>query len=94
MQIEIALPDELANSLYAKWGNLEHKLMEMIVIEAYRDGEISIGKVRELLQMDTNIEVDRFLKAKGLDLDYNEADFELDRQTHQQLQREGKLNIS
>ncbi len=94
MKIQIALPDELANSLYTKWGNLEHKLMEMIVLEAYRDGEISTGKVRELLQMNTTLEVDSFLKAKGIDLDYNDTDFELDRQTHQQLQKEGKLTIS
>ncbi len=46
MQIQIALPDEVADSLLAKWGNLERKLMEMVVIEAYREGSISVGKVR------------------------------------------------
>ncbi|ELS03762.1 Uncharacterized protein family (UPF0175) [Xenococcus sp. PCC 7305] len=92
MQIQIALPDEVADSLSAKWGNLEHKLMEMIVIEAYCEGSIGLGKVRELLGMQTRLEVDTFLKAKGVDLTYNEADFEADRKTHEQLRKEGRLN--
>lgn len=32
--------------------------------------------------MTTRLEVDVFLKAKGMDLHYSEADFEADRQTH------------
>ncbi len=92
MQIQIALPDDVAYSFKAKWGNLERKLLEVLVIEAYREGSISVGKVRELLGMSTRLEVDAFLKAKGVDLHYGEADFEADRQTHEQLQREAKLN--
>ncbi len=92
MQIQIALPDDIAYSLQAKWGSLEQKLLEVLVIEAYREGSISVGKVRELLGMSTRLEVDAFLKAKGVDLHYNEADFEADIQTHKQLQREAKLN--
>ncbi|MBW4640747.1 MAG: UPF0175 family protein [Gloeocapsa sp. UFS-A4-WI-NPMV-4B04] len=92
MQIQIALPDDVAYSLQAKWGSLEQKLLEVLVIEAYREGSISVGKVRELLGMSTRLEVDAFLKAKGVDLHYNEADFEADIQTHKQLQREAKLN--
>lgn len=92
MQIKIALPDEVADSLSAKWGSVERKLMEMIAIEAYREGSISVGKVRELLGMETRWEIDTFLKEKGVDLTYNEADFQADRQIHEQLRNEGKLN--
>ena len=35
MQIQIALPDDVARSLEMKWGSLERKLLEMLVIEAY-----------------------------------------------------------
>lgn len=92
MQIQIALPDDVAHSLEVKWGSLERRLLEMIALEAYREGSISAGKVRELLGMPTRLEVDTFLKAKGVELHYNEADFEADRQTHEQLRQEGKLN--
>jgi predicted HTH domain antitoxin len=90
-QIQIALPDELASSLQEKWGNLERKLMEIIAIEAYREGSISSGKLRELLGFSTPLEADKFLKAKGVYLDYDEEDFIADRQTHEQLEQEGKL---
>ncbi len=91
MQIQIALPDDVAQSLEVKWGSLERKLLEMVVIEAHREGSISVGKVRELLGMSTRLEVDAFLKTKGVDLHYDEADFETDRQTHEQL-RQGNLD--
>ncbi|MBE9170361.1 UPF0175 family protein [Pleurocapsales cyanobacterium LEGE 06147] len=93
MQIQIALPDDIALSLKEKWGSLERKLLEILAIEAYREGSISAGKVRELLGMSTRLEVDAFLKAKGVDLHYDEADLEADHQTHEQLRQQGKLNV-
>lgn len=64
MLLQIALPDDVAYSLEARWGSLERKLLEMLVIEAYREGSITAGKVRELLGMSTRLEVDAFLKAR------------------------------
>lgn len=94
MQIQIALPDDVAHSLEAKWGNLERKLLEMLAIAAYQEGSISAGKVRELLGMSTRLEVDAFLKEKGVYLHYGEADLEADRSSHKQLRQAGKLNIT
>jgi predicted HTH domain antitoxin len=91
MQIQIALPDDVACSLEAKWGSLERKLLEMLAIEAYREGSISAGKVRELLGMSTRLEVDAFLKEKGVYLHYDEADFEQDLFTMRRLEQEGQL---
>lgn len=93
MQIQIALPDDVVRSLEERWGSLERKLLEMLVIEAYRDGSISAGKVRELLGMSTRLEVNAFLKAKGVDLHYDKADLEADRSSHEQLRQSGKLNV-
>ncbi|REJ57411.1 MAG: UPF0175 family protein [Microcystis aeruginosa DA14] len=91
MQIQIALPDNIVSSLEAKWGSLECRLMEMVIVEAYWQRSISVGKVRELLGMKTRLEVDAFLKAKGVDLPYSEADLEADSQIHEQLRQEKKL---
>jgi len=41
--------------------------------------------------MKTRLEVDAFLKAKGVDLPYSEADLEADSQIHEQLRQEEKL---
>lgn len=43
MQIQIALPDEIANSLKNKWGDLERRLLEITLLEAYREGSIIVG---------------------------------------------------
>ena len=91
MQIEIALPDDVARNLTAKWGNLERQILEMVVVQAYQDGVISAGKVRELLGMTTHMEVDAFLKQRGVLLHYDLAELEADRLTHAQLRSEGKL---
>jgi predicted HTH domain antitoxin len=91
MQITIELPDELAHHLEAKWGNLEQKLLELLVLQAYIDVLISSGKVRELLGMATRLEVDAFLKEKGVYLHYDEADFEQDLLRMQKLEKEGKI---
>lgn len=91
MKIQIALPDDLAGSLEAKWGNLEQKVLQMLALEAYKEGSISVGKVRELLGMSTRMEVDAFLKAKGVNLNYDEAELEADGETHTQLRQSGKL---
>ena len=94
MQIQIALPDEIADSLFKKWGNLEYKIMEMIVIQAYQEGTISVGKVKDLLGMETRLEVDAFLQEKGIDLAYDETDFEADQETHQQIRNHDKIKAS
>lgn len=92
MQISIVLPDEVVFCLQTRWGSLEQRLLEMIAIEAYRDSSISVGKVRELLGMSTRLEVDSFLKERGIELNYDQTDLEVDRQTHEQLKELGKLN--
>ena len=89
MQIQIGIPDDVAHSLEAQWGNLERKLLEMLAIAAYQEGLISAGKVRELLGMATRLEVDVFLKDKGVYLHYNEADFEQDMLTMRRLEQKG-----
>lgn len=91
MQVQLVLPDDIAHSLASKWGNLERKLLEMLVLEAYREGSISVGKVRELMGMATRLEADAWLKSKGINLHYSETDLEADRQTHNDLRQEGLL---
>ncbi|WP_242017987.1 UPF0175 family protein [Synechocystis sp. FACHB-383] len=65
--------------------------MEITLIEAYKDGSISVGKLRELLGFSTRLEVDNWLKNKGLNLAYDQLDLAADEQTHQELRQQGKL---
>jgi predicted HTH domain antitoxin len=90
-QMQIQIPDGVAHDLQVKWGDLERKLLEIMVIEAYREGAISTGKVRELLELPTRLDADLFLKSKAVYLNYDEADFTQDMLTMQQLEQAGKL---
>ncbi|MGI0487580.1 UPF0175 family protein [Pantanalinema rosaneae CENA516] len=91
MQIEIALPDDIARDLAAKWGSLERQILEMVVVQAYQDEVISAGKVRQLLGFATRLEVDAWLKQKGIFLHYDQSELEADCRTHEQLRNAGKL---
>jgi predicted HTH domain antitoxin len=83
MQIQVTLPDDLVHCLETKWGNLEHKLQEMIILQAYSEGSISVGKVQELLGIKTRLAIDAFLQDRGIELNYGEAELEIDRHTHE-----------
>ena len=91
MQITVEIPDTLAHKLEAKWGNLEHKLLELWVIEAYRDVLISAGRARELLEFSTRLELDAFFKERDVHLHYDMADLAQDLKTMEKLEQAGKL---
>jgi predicted HTH domain antitoxin len=91
MQVTIALPDDIAQNLSAEWGNLELQVLEIVLIQAYADGLLSAGKLRELLGFATRLEVDAFLKARGVDLHYDQGDLVADQATHAHLQAQEKL---
>lgn len=93
MKITVEIPDTLADELEASWGNLERKLLELWVVEAYRSRLISGGKARELLGFPTRLELDAFFKQREVYLHYDMTDFEQDRQAIEQLRQEGKLKI-
>lgn len=85
MQITIELPDDVAERLQAAWGNcgvsLEQKCLELLLVNAYQNLLLSHGRLQELLAFSTALELDAFLQAAGVELPYDEADFERDRQT-------------
>jgi predicted HTH domain antitoxin len=81
MQITIDIPDDLAYHLVNDQSNLERTMLELCVIEAYRNARISAGKARELLGFSTQLELDAFFKAKGVDLQYDKAALEQDLNT-------------
>lgn len=91
MQIQVTLPDDLVHCLETKCGSLEHKLQEMIILQAYCERSISVGKVQELLGIKTRLAIDAFLKERGIELAYGEAELEFDRETHEQIRQERTL---
>ncbi|MBD2777393.1 UPF0175 family protein [Iningainema tapete] len=81
MQITIEIPDEIAQRLDQAWGSLSRRLLEIVVADAYRCGEISTAEVRRILQLPTRMETHAFLKRMGVYLNYDEVELEQDLQT-------------
>ena len=89
MNIQLALPDEFAAALTLKWGSVEQKLLEFAVFEAYREGIISLGKLAELLNLESRWDAEKLLADRGIDLPYKPEDFEGDLTTLQQISSVG-----
>jgi len=74
MHIAVDLPEDIAERLQAKWGDLSRATREAIAIEGYRSGALSQDQVQRLLGLASRWEVDALLKRAGVYLDYTEED--------------------
>lgn len=85
MQITIDIPEELADILELKWGNLSQRTLEALAVEGYRRGMMTRGQVRQMLNLSSFYEVEQFLKERGANLHYDEIDLEQDIQVINEL---------
>jgi predicted HTH domain antitoxin len=81
MQITVDIPDEIAQRLGQTGDNLAHKLLEMVIADAYRAGILSTAEVGRILQLPSRLETHAFLKRMGVYLNYDETELECDLQT-------------
>lgn len=81
MQITVEVPDEIAQRLGQFEGDLSHRLLELIVADAYSSGKINTAEVGQILQLPSRLSVYAFLKRMGVYLNYDEAELEQDLQT-------------
>ncbi len=81
MQITVEIPDNLAQRLDQVEGDLSHRLLELIVADAYRDGKINTAEVGQILQLPTRLATHAYLKRMGTYLNYDETELDQDLQT-------------
>ena len=74
MHIAVDLPEDIAERLQAKWGNLSRAAREAIAIEGYRSAALSQNQVQRLLGLASRWEVDALLKRAGVYLEVTEED--------------------
>jgi predicted HTH domain antitoxin len=79
--ITIGLPEELTEALVRSGGDLSRAALEALATEAYREHKISHSQLRQLLGFDTRMEVDSFLKERGVELEYTYEDLQRDLET-------------
>ena len=87
MQVTVHIPD----SIGARLGNdpeaIPRWLLEKAGLEAYRAREVSSYELRLMLGIKSRLELDAFLKAHGVYLEYTDEDFAHDAETSRQLAR-------
>jgi predicted HTH domain antitoxin len=81
MQVTIEIPDEIVQRLEQTGEDLSRRLLEVIVADAYRCGQVSTAEVGQILHLPSRIETHAFLKQMGIYLNYDEAELEQDLQT-------------
>ncbi len=83
--VTIDLPDELVEALSSTGQDLPRAALQALLTEAYREEKISHSQLGRLLGFATPIEVDAFLKDRGVELEYTGEDLERDRETLKRL---------
>jgi hypothetical protein len=86
MDLQLHIPDDVANVLTAEYANLPQAAVEALALEGYRSLRLSEGNVRQMLGLSSRLQVHAFLKAHGVPLHYSLADLEQDRETSRQVE--------
>jgi len=79
MDVTMHIPDDLANQLGANGGELSRRALQALIADEYRQGNLTKPDVRRLLGFETSDQIDGFLKAHGVWIDYAMEDLERER---------------
>ena len=75
MNLTVNIPDDLVAPLRATDGDLSRRALEALGLEEYKSGRITENQLRRLLGFGTRYELDGFLKAHDVWIDYSVQDF-------------------
>jgi Uncharacterised protein family (UPF0175) len=78
MELTVEIPDDVARRLNAVGGDLSRRALEALVTEEYRHGRLSKPDLRLVLGFETGDQIDTFLKAHNVWIEFTVDD--LDRQ--------------
>jgi uncharacterized protein UPF0175 len=75
MNLTVEIPDDLAVRLNAAGGDLSRRALEALALEEYKSGHLTEDELRRLLGFGTRYQLDGFLKAHGVWIEYTVEDF-------------------
>jgi hypothetical protein len=84
MEVTVRIPDELAERL-GPGEDLSRRAMEALALEEYGSGHLGKPDLRRLLGFTTRHELDGFLKAHQVWIDYTLEDFQREREDLRRL---------
>ena len=79
MELTVQIPDDVAQRLSATGGDLARRALEALVAEEYKQGRLTKPDLRRLLGFETSDQIDSFLKAHDIWIDYTVEDLERER---------------
>ena len=85
MVLRLEIPDEIANRLAAEGRDLSRDALEALLAEEYRHDRITKPELQRLLGMATSYELDGFLKAHDVWIEYTLEDAERERRALDRL---------
>ena len=78
MHITVQIPDDLVQQLAAEGEGIERRALEAFGVEEFRVGRLTKSELRRLLGFSTRMELDGFLKARGVFEPYDADDITQD----------------
>jgi Uncharacterised protein family (UPF0175) len=85
MNLNVEIPDDLAQRLGAGGDDLSRRALEGFAVEEYKAGRLTKPELRRLLGFDTRYELDGFLKAHGVWMNYTIDDLRREVDTLERL---------
>lgn len=85
MEVTLTIPDDIAGQILAGGEDLPRRAMESLALEELRVGRISEAQLAEMLGLD-RMEVDGFLKARGVYYDFTAEEIEAQVNTLKRLE--------
>jgi hypothetical protein len=79
MNVTMQIPDDIATRLRASGDDLSRRALEALVAEEYRQGHLTKPDLRRLLGFETSDQIDGFLKAHEIWIEYTVEDMERER---------------
>jgi hypothetical protein len=80
MDVMVYIPDDLAGRLSAAGADLPRRALEALAAEEYRHDRLTKPELQRLLGIETSFELDAFLKAHDVFIDYTREDAEREQQ--------------
>jgi hypothetical protein len=79
MQVTVNIPDDLAQQLIPAGQDPARAVLEDALVQAYRENRISRHQLQQALGIETRYELDGFLKARQVWIEYSLEEMERDR---------------
>ena len=76
MEVTLHIPDDLASRFAASGADLSRRALEAFAADEYRHDRLTKPELQRLLGIATSFQMDEFLKAHGIWIEYSRQDAE------------------